>query len=280
MTNLTKVINRVKILVIYYLGDVVLAKVKKYEMTYNAEHYTVAANDIIRGKQSMTLQTARLIRLLITQVVKEDKDLKTYKCRITDLAAFFNISKNNIYRDIEDICESALKSLVYIGTGDPKKPWKRFHWLSSAEYDGHGTITICLSDDLKPYILELDKWFTQYQLKNILEFSSYYAIRLYEIIKCEDGAKGGYNTHLEFSMEDLRKYFDCEDKYKLFADFKRKVIEISVREINEKSDLYIIPNYKKTGRAVTSIEFELHENIVNHKKAMNKKNNNVQIVAI
>ena len=47
-----------------------MAKVKKYEMTYNAEHYTVAANDIIKGKQSMTLQTARLIRLLITQGVK------------------------------------------------------------------------------------------------------------------------------------------------------------------------------------------------------------------
>lgn len=54
-----------------------MAKSKDYDMTYNAEHYTVAANDIIKGKQSMTLQTARLIRLLITQVVKEDKDLKT-----------------------------------------------------------------------------------------------------------------------------------------------------------------------------------------------------------
>lgn len=53
-------------------------------MQYNSEYFTVAANDIIKGKQSMTLQTARLIRLLVTQVVKEDKDLKTYSCRITE----------------------------------------------------------------------------------------------------------------------------------------------------------------------------------------------------
>ena len=86
-----------------------MAKSKDYDMTYNAEHYTVAANDIIKGKQSMTLQTARLIRLLITQVVKEDKDLKTYSCRIIDLAKFLNIDSSNLYKHIRTICDCAMK---------------------------------------------------------------------------------------------------------------------------------------------------------------------------
>lgn len=236
-------------------------------MTYNSEHYTVAANDIIRGKQAMTLQTARLIRLLITQVVKEDKDLKTYSCKITDLAKFLNVDSSNLYRDIREICDCAMKSVVYIGTGNPKQPWEMFHWLSTASYDGEGTLTLRLSDQIKPYVLELEKWFTQYQLKNILEFNSYYAIRLYEIIKCEDGLTGGAKSELDFEIDELRQYFDCEQKYKLFADFKRKVIEVAVREINEKSDIYIIPIYKKTGRAVTSIRFEIHSN---HKKTIKK----------
>lgn len=246
-----------------------MAKIKKYEMTYNSEHYTVAANDIIRGKQSMTLQTARLIRLLITQVVKEDKDLKTYSCRISDLANFLNIDSSNLYRNIRDICDGAMKSVVYIGTGNPKQPWEMFHWLSTAKYDGEGTLTLRLSDELKTYVLELEKWFTQYQLKNILEFNSYYAIRLYEIIKCANGLKGGYEDTLEFDLTELREYFDCETKYKLFADFKRKVIEIAVREINEKSDIWINPIYKKSGRAITSIVFEIkshrlsqHQNLI------------------
>lgn len=217
----------------------------------------------------MTLQTARLIRLLITQVVKEDKDLKTYSCRISDLADFLNIDSSNLYRNIREICECAMKSIVYIGTGNPKHPWKMLHWLSTASYDGEGTLTLRLSDELKPYVLELEKWFTQYQLKNILEFNSYYAIRLYEIIKCANGEQGGYEDSLEFDITELRQYFDCENKYKLFADFKRKVIEIAVREINEKSDIWINPIYKKAGRAVTSIEFEIkshrlakHQNLI------------------
>lgn len=238
-----------------------MSKVKKYEMTYNKEHYTVAANDIIKGKQSMTLQTARLIRLLITQVVKEDKDLKTYSCRIADLAKFFNIPSSNLYRDIKQICNCAMLSTVSIGDGNPKHPWKMFHWLSTAEYDGAGILTLRLSDEIKPYVLDLEKWFTQYQLKNILEFNSYYAIRLYEIIKCRDGESKNSQTEIEFTIEELRIYFDCEKKYKLFADFKRKVIEIAVREINEKSDIWINPTYKKTGRAITSIDFEIHTNL-------------------
>ena len=244
-----------------------MAKVKKYEMTYNADHYTVAANDIIRGKQSMTLQTARLIRLLITQVVKEDKDLKTYTCKISDLAKFLNVDSSNLYRNIRQICDCSMKSVVYIGTGNPKEPWEMFHWLSTAKYDGEGTITLRLSDEVKPYVLELDKWFTQYQLKNILEFNSYYAIRLYEILQCEDGIYRNEKESHEFEVEELRRFFDCENKYKLFADFKRKVIEIAIREINEKSDIWVSPTYKKWGRAINSIEFEVHPNHANFAKS-------------
>lgn len=237
-----------------------MAKVKKYEMTYNAEHETVAANDIIKGKQSMTLQTARLIRLLITQIAMQDKDLKTYTCKIVDLAKFFNIPKNNLYRDIDGICDTALDSKVYIGTGNPKNPWKRFHWISSAEYDGAGTLTLRLSDEIKPYVLKLDNWFTRYKLKNILEFNSYYAIRLYEILKCEEGIYRHEKESHEFEIEELRQFFDCEKKYERVSQFKAKVIEVAIREINEKSDIYVEATYKKCGRAINSVIFEVHPN--------------------
>lgn len=233
---------------------------KKYEMSYNSEHYTVAANDIIRGKQSMTLQTARLIRLLITQIVKEDKDLKTYSCKISDLAKFLNVDSSNLYRDIKGICECAMKSVVYIGDGNPKHPWKMFHWLSTAQYDGEGTLTLRLSDEIKPYVLELDKWFTQYQLKNILEFNSYYAIRLYEILQCEEGIYRHEKEDHEFEVDELRQFFDCEKKYSAFKDFRKNVIEVAIREINEKSDIWVETTYKKWGRAISSVIFEVHPN--------------------
>lgn len=251
-----------------------MTKVKKYNMIYNSEYYTVAANDIIRGKQSMTLQTARLIRLLITQVVKEDKDLKTYSCKISDLANFLKVDSSNLYRNVQEICESALDSKVYVGTGNSRQPWKIFHWISLAEYDGNGMITLRLSDEIKPYVLELEKWFTQYQIKNILEFSSYYSIRLYEILKCEEGKYRNEKLKHEFTVKELKQFFDCENKYSAFKDFRRRVIEVAVREINEKSDIWIDVSYKKTGRAITSVVFEVH---INHAVMAERHQENFKI---
>ncbi|MDL2234271.1 replication initiation protein [Ruminococcaceae bacterium OttesenSCG-928-L11] len=230
-----------------------------HPVNYASNHYTVMANDVIRGKQEMTLQEARIIRLLITQVVKEDKDLKTYVMNINDLAKFLNIPKSNLYRDIYNICDSLLQRVVRIGSGDARDSWTKFQWIQLARYDGHGNITLMLSEQIKPYVIELEKYFTQYKLENILEMNSFYAIRLYELLKCDDFTNG---DTMEYSIDFLRQFFDCEDKYKPFNDFKKRVIDISIKEINAKSDIEIRNlEYVKEGRRVTALRFELHYNV-------------------
>lgn len=234
-----------------------------YPITYNKEHFTVMANDIIKGKQEMSLQEARIIRLLITQVVKEDKDLKTYTCRIQELAEFLGIPSTNLYRDIKKICENLLQRLVRVDTGNPKEPWESFQWVQLAKYDGNGNITLMLSNQIKPYVIELEKWFTQYPLGNILSMQSFYAIRLYELIKCQDGISRFEKQYHEFSILFLRKYFCCEQKYQRLSQFKEKVIETATKEINEKTDIFLEIEYIKNGRAITIIKFHIHPNFKN-----------------
>ena len=243
---------------------------EKYEMTYNKKHFTVMANDIIKGKQEMTLQEARIIRLLVTQVVKEDKDFKTYICRIQDLADFLGVSSENLYRDIKTICRNLLKSAIEIGTNNPKEPWKMFSWVQKAEYDGNGNITLMLSEQIKPYVLELEKWFTQYPIGNILSMRSFYAIRLYELLKCEDGVSRNEKDFLEFTIGFLRAYFCCENKFERISAFKEYVIETATKEVNEKTDIYVDVEYIKTGREVTSVKFWMHVNIFSKDKAVLK----------
>jgi len=239
-------------------------------ITYNKNHYAVMANTIIKGKQEMTLMEARLIRLLITQVVKEDKDFKRYTCRIQDFAKFLGIAPKGLYRDVSDICISLLKRVVKIGTNDPKKPWKAFQWIQLAEYDGKGNITLELSEKIAPYVLELNSWFTQYKLENILSFNSFYAIRLYEILKCDMGIAREEKFEFSYDIEYLREILCCEEKYKLINDFTKRVIEISIREINEKSDIEVTYECFKTSRKITGIKFEIWYNV------KNKYNNGVK----
>lgn len=232
------------------------------------------ANDVVRGKQDMSIQEAKILRLLITQVVKEDKDLKTYTANIQDLAEFLNVPKNNLYRDIRDICKNLARRTVHIGTGNPKEPWKTFAWLQMASYDGQGTITLMLSEQIKPFVLDLEKYFTQYQLSNILEMHSFYAIRLYELIKTDE-FKG--QNKLNYSIEFLREFFECENKYNRINDFKRYVIDIAVKEINAKSDITITDvEFTAKRRKYDKITFTLkfgHFYAQRRKNGKKKKNN-------
>lgn len=228
---------------------------KEFPMKLDKKYYTVLANDLIRGKQSMSLQEARIVRLLVTQVVKEDKDFKTYACRITDLASFLGIAKNNLYRDIQRICESLIEKKIKVSTGNPKEPWRIFQWIQLAQYDGNGNLTLMLSNQIAPYVLNLEKWFTQYQIGNILAMDSYYAIRLYELLRCDDGITRQEKAYQEYTVQELRVFFDCEEKFSKISQFKLKVIDTAISEINKKTDIRVSVEYKKTGRAITSLRF-------------------------
>lgn len=221
---------------------------------YNKNHYAVMANAIIKGKQTMSLQEAKLIRLLITQIAKNDKDFKTYCINIQELAKFLEVPDNNLYRDIRNICQSLMTRTIKIQNGSQ---WKIFQWLQLAEYDGHGTVTLMLSNQIAPYLLQLNAWFTQYQLKNILAMKSFYSIRLYELLKLALGENKKKKMEYMFSIQALREYLECENKFKKIIDFKKKVLDIAVRDISEYSEYNCTYECKKTSRSITDIMFYL-----------------------
>jgi plasmid replication initiation protein len=236
-------------------------------VVYNSNHYVVMANDIIKSSHDMTLQEARLIRLVITQVVKEDKDFKTYSIKIKDLAEYLGITGETIYRDIKEICRKLRTRLIDVG----KEGFDFISWTSNAKYDTKtSSVIIKLSDEIKPYILELEKWFTQYKFKEILSMHSYYALRLYELLRCYDGAAKYESSCHEISITTLRFYFACEKKYAKISHFKDKIIDTAIKEINEKTDIFVNVSYTKTGREVASALFSVRANYKNIKERKNE----------
>ena len=223
---------------------------------YNKDHYAVMANEIIRGKQTMSLQEARLIRLLIMQIKKDDADFKTYKVNIHDLANFLDVDSSNLYREIREICQSLMTRTIKIQKGNE---WKIFQWLQLAEYDGKGTITLMLSNQIAPYLLQLKSWFTKYQLKNILAMKSFYSIRLYELLKLTVGEDRKKTMKYVFEIQYLREYFECKIKFKQVGEFKKRVLDIAVRDISEYSEYNCTYKCQKTGRTITEIIFLLEE---------------------
>ena len=110
---------------------------------------------------------------------------------------------------------------------------------------------------MRPYLLELNKWYTQYQIKEIIGIKSVYGIRLYEILKCDENKSRDTKNIFTYEIQKLREMLGCEDKYKQIGQFKEKVIEKAISEINDNTDLLVYIDYIKTGRKVTAVQFEM-----------------------
>ncbi len=238
-------------------------------LVLNDQRYTVIANEVLKGKMEMTLTEAKLLRLLITQVAKEDKDLKTYTVNITQLARFMQIRKNNLYRDIEDLISNLMDRKICIRDG---KSWNKFYWLQQAIYnDKTHMVTLMLSEQIKPFVLDLNKWFTQYKLSEILYLDSFYAIRLYELLQCFLGESYFKKEVFEISILKLREYFACESKYKTTRDFLIKTVSIAIREINAKTELSVESEYIKQKNKIVSVKFTVMPNFEVIKKNREKQ---------
>ena len=238
-------------------------------LVLNDQRYTVIANEVLKSKMEMTLIEAKLLRLLVTQVAKEDKDLKTYTVNITQLARFLQIPKNNLYRDIKTLIRRLMKRDICIHNKDG---WTVFLWLQQASYnDKTHMITLMLSEQIKPFVLDLNKWFTQYKLSEILYLDSFYAIRLYELLQCFLGESYFKKEVFEISILKLREYFACESKYKTTRDFLIKTVSIAIREINAKTELSVESEYIKQKNKIVSVKFTVMPNFEVIKKNREKQ---------
>ena len=205
----------------------------------NENNHVVMDNRLIESKQMMPLNAAKIVRMAIAKITYEDEKFRTYSCSITELAEFLRVSKSNLYRDIRGICDVLERSRVFVGTDDPARPWKRLQWIDYARYDGGGMVSMRLSKDVEPYLIGLRKCYTQYRLRNIVDFSSFYAIRLYELLIHQMNLLD-YNGNETFSytVDEL----------------------VAVREINEKSDIHVEMIFFRQGKVYHKVAFNVRVN--------------------
>lgn len=209
---------------------------------YDSNYSVTQANELVRSKQDeLTILEAKLVRLAIAQVLKDDTDLKTYTCNAAKLAELLGITRQAIYnKDLEKLSDSLMRKQIKIRKKGPKSSkddYKSFHWVDYAEYKD-GNITFKLSEYLKPYLVGLNELFTSYPYEEILKLPTNYAIRLYELL-CSYSSIASQNTKNEIvlDIDFLRDYFNCKDKYPQTGDFIKRVICAGKEDIVNNTNL-------------------------------------------
>ncbi|MHB8261413.1 MAG: RepB family plasmid replication initiator protein [Bacteroidia bacterium] len=136
--------------------------------------------------------------------------------------------------------------------------WLHVGFINYSEYNPvTGLVEFEISRKLMPYLLELAKGFTTYNLIVALSLKSEYSQRFYEFCsRFKD--TGVWNI----SVEDLKFILKLDGKYEVYNNFKNRILEPSKKELKalfDKGgcDLYFVYHEKKTGKSVTDLTFKI-----------------------
>ena len=120
--------------------------------------YVAQSDTLITAKQSLKLNSAKLVRAAIKQITPEDKEFMPYIITVSEIAEMLNISPSNLYKDIWDITDDILENPIQIKKTEGKKViWSKIPWVKRCDYHPDLGLVIKLNDELKPLLLNLRK---------------------------------------------------------------------------------------------------------------------------
>jgi plasmid replication initiation protein len=211
----------------------------------------IKSNYLVEASYKLTTQEQRIILLVASMIKPNDEDFQTYCIEIKNFMKLVGVSGHSKYEEIKEITKK-LRERTLIIKNLIENTVTQVGWVSSFKYfNREGYIQIRLDPELKPYFLKLKRHFTQYQLQNVIRLKSAYSIRLYELFKQYEKIGERY-----FELSDLKKILGIgADKYRLYGDFKRKILNRAKKELSKQTDLKFTFSEKKKGRKVIGVHF-------------------------
>lgn len=126
--------------------------------------------------------------------------------------------------------------------------------LPTHKVDDNIVARVIFSSEIMPLLSDLRASFTQFLLSDVAEFSSIYSYRIYQLFMQYLNKETGKGwTHVDFY--DLRFMLMLLDKYSATKDLRVNVIDVAIKEINEKSPLKAQYELIKKGRKFVAVKF-------------------------
>jgi plasmid replication initiation protein len=230
-------------------------------------------NDLIQAKYSVMTMPEQL--LLLAVIGKSDPREITaetlIEVTVSDFQDLLNSSRKDSYGELKKAVKRLYNRSVVIDNPDPENPRlssTETRWVSSINYfDGEGLIQLNLAPKILPYLANLKDNYTSFFVRHVASFKSSYGVRLYELLIQWQG-KGSR----EIDIDWLRDQWQLQDKYQAMNDFKKRVIDPAMKDINDHSNLWVKFGQRKRGRKVVAFQFEFGlKDDVSTSKSLTKK---------
>ena len=212
----------------------------------------IKGNELIQAKRSMHLSSRekKLVSYMVASISPYDDDFKEYTFPISDFANYFNITDKNINKEYEKIATGIMSKPFTVENDEEKFT---ACWLAEAAYDKKTKeMRFRFTPRLKPYLVRLKKYYTKYKMVNLVHLENCHSEAMYELLKQFESA-----GQRRLPLIDLRNILGLGKKYPLYSNFRAKVLEPTVEEINKFTDINISYKEMKEGRKIVAIQFSI-----------------------
>lgn len=218
----------------------------------------VKDNALINASYNLDLVEQRLILLAIVEARESGKGINAndpLEVHADNYINQFGVHRNTAYQALKDACKDLFaRQFSYQekkANGNVRNVMSR--WVSQIAYnDNEATVDLIFAPAVVPFITRLEEQFTKYELQQISSLSSAYAIRLYELLI--QWRSAGKTPMIE--LQDFRKKLGVLDnEYLRMAHLKERVLELSIKQINEHTDITVKYEQHKRGRSISGFSF-------------------------
>lgn len=238
----------------------------------------VKDNALIDASFNMSLVEHRLMSLALVEA-REISNLSPetpIEIKAKDYLEQYNLDERNAYKQISEASKQLFnRQFTYHDKYKGGDCLTTARWVNRATYvNDKGTVVIYLSSEVISLITRLYEHFTKYYLKQISDLKSKYSARLYELLA--KWFNQGYTQ--KYEINEFRRLMGVEDnEYKAMSDFKIRVLEASIKEINLKTDKKVSYEQFKSGRIITHIMFTVKDNLKNKTKDPSRDVNTIDM---
>lgn len=230
----------------------------------------VKDNALINASYNLDLVEQRLILLAIVEARENGKGINANNPLEVHAESYinqFNVARQTAYQALKDASKDLFaRQFSYQEMnkrGNIENVLSR--WVSEIRYiDAEATVKLIFAPAIVPLITKLEEQFTKYELQQVSNLSSAYAVRLYELLIAWRST--GQTPVIE--LEEFRKKIGVlDDEYTRMGNFKDRVLHLAIAQVNEFTDITVKYEQHKKGRSIYGFSFSFKQ-----KKNVNKPN--------
>lgn len=225
------------------------------------------SNALVRSRQTFSMMQRRLFYLAMKAVARSDVDFRELIIPEPYLRELMSADYGSFKEKLYDAATGLTGTTITIHR--PSGSWAHISVFQTIEYlhageesetgfknpNRYPIVRMKLHEDLKSYLLKLDKGYNSQPFLYVLAFRNPRAHKLFELLL--HGSWAGERPLVPFSRDDLEAYLDLDKKgYKKFRDLRR-VLDRLQNEIEEITPMRLRYEGKRLGRAVGQLDFKV-----------------------